>query len=139
MKRSLLLRERRQRRVVYWQRGLPTYPLNIHGMDAPNRPPEVSLDQFNAMIAHEVERSSNTVYKFWQGTREIVGDIMEYQFRVMFPLPVHLPRQAMKTIFLLLAEDDAEWLKPEEGWWASPIEVTTFRWPKPFRWPLQSD
>ena len=113
------------------------YPLNIHGIDSPSRPPEVSSDQFNAAIAHEVEKGSDTVYKFWQGSRETVGDIMEYQFRIMFPLPVHLPRQAMKTIFLLVAEEDAEWLG--EGWWSSPVEVSTFRWPRPFRWPLQDD
>ena len=115
---------------------MPTYPLDIHGMDAPVTPPDVSWDKFNAEIAHDVERDSRTVYKYWLSSREVVGDIMEYQFRMRFPLPVHIPRQAMKTIFLLLADSDAEWLA--EGWWVSAVEVATFRWPSPFRWPLQA-
>ena len=38
--------------------------------------------------------------------REFDGDIMEYQFQLMFRIPVVLPRTAMKRIFLFSADED---------------------------------
>ena len=46
-------------------------------------------------------------YEGWVERREIVGDVMEYQFCRHFSIPVHIPREAMKKVFLFLAEDGA--------------------------------
>ena len=131
--RTLPLRERPQRRALYSSRGLPMYPLAILG--SPPTPPEVSRSEFDDYIAHDVERNFRPCYECWQGTRESVGDIMEYEFRVRFPLPIHIPRSAMKTIFLMVADEDMnEFI--DDLWWTTPLENAVFEWPRPFRWPI---
>ena len=113
--------------------GLPVYPINALLM--PPVPPRVSQLEFNAHIAHDVERGSDAYYECWQGSREIVGDLMEYHFRRQYSIPVHIPRSAMKLILLFVAEGDE--LFGAEGFWDTPIEIVTFQWPRPFRWPLR--
>ena len=121
---------------MYWKRGVPLYPVRLLG--DPPLPPAIGEDEWNQSIAHDTERHSAISFEFWGYSREIVGDIMEYQFRLRFPIPVHLPRSAMKLILLFIAEDDVD-LFGGEGLWLSPIEVYTFNWPRPFRWPLQTE
>ena len=100
----------------------------------PPIPSTVSEREFNETIAHPLERG-HWSYHCWLGTREVVGDIMEYQFRRQFSIPVHFPRAVMKTIFLFLAEEDSDEPFGGPGWLMTPIEINTFRWPRPFRYP----
>ena len=108
------------------------YPLTE--LNAPPEPPAITEAEFNTSVAHVVERHSSAYYEHWLGVREISGDIMEYQFRLRFPIPIHLPRSAMKLILLFIAEDDAD-LFGGEGIWLAPLEMYTFRWFQPFSWP----
>ena len=121
------------RRSTFLQRGLPLYPLIEHL--APPIPPTITQREFDTAIGHDVERGSAAYYEFWLGTREVVGDIMEYEFRRRFGIPVHIPRSAMKLILLFVSEGEETF--GAEGLWDSPIEVLTFQWPRPFRWPLR--
>ena len=75
-------------------------------------------------------------YEGWIEHREIVGDVMEYQFRRQFSIPVHIPRDAMKMVFLFLAEDGAdEMFSTADGWYID-AQSQPFEWPRPFVWPL---
>ena len=113
--------------------GLPVYL--IDKLLLPLIPTAVSQQQFDTEIAHDVERGSDTYYQFWVNNREAIGNIMEYQFRRQFSIPVHFPREVMKTIFLFAADEDIAKLFGGEGWWTEPLEVHTFVWPRPFCWP----
>ena len=118
------------RRSTLMASGLPVYPIDVHL--APPIPPVVTQVQFNASIAHEVERGNDAYYDFWVSTREVVGDVMEYEFRRQFSIPVHFPREVMKTIFLFAADEDVAKLFGREGWWIEPLEINTFTWARPF-------
>ena len=122
------------RRSTLLDRGLPAYP--IDALLLPPIPAPVSQSQFDSSIAHDVERYSQGYYQHWLGCREVVGDIMEYQFRRQFSIPVHLPRSAMKAIFLYLA-DDYSLVFGGDGWYETPVLFSTFTWPRPFQWPIE--
>ena len=122
------------RRSILHQRGVPTYPLLDHL--APPIPPVISEGQFYSSIAHDTERQGWRNYHAWIAARERTGDVMEYEFRRQFSIPVHLPRPAMKRIFLFLAEEGSD--DPFSGvdeWYITP-EPSDFKWPVPFVWPF---
>ena len=56
-------------------------------------------------------------YEHWLLMREYNGDLMEHQFRVLFSIPIVLPRVAMKRIFLYAADDDMEDTFGAPLWW----------------------
>ena len=120
------------RRTVLAERGLPMYPLAELG--SPPVPPIITESEFHRSIAHDIERGRWGYYQCWTSARESTGAIMEYQFRLRFHIPVHLPRAAMKIIFLLLADDDAEEMFGGDGCWRR-LEAVAFAWPRPFHWP----
>ena len=103
---------------------------------APPIPRSVRASEFYSTIADGTERRSWWNYEAWIEARATVGDVMEYQFRRQFSIPVHLPRPAMKAIFLFLAEPDAdEAFSGEDPWYVTPVDAI-FEWPRPFQWPL---
>ena len=121
------------RRTLLYERCLPVYTLNE--LRAPPVPPVITRTEFNQAIAHTVERNSWSYHLCWSNAREVTGDIMEYQFRLRFPIPVHLPRAAMKTVLLFLADEDSvDDVWGHDGLWLTPTEYT-FQWPRPFFWP----
>ena len=120
------------RRSTLIERGLPVYLINA--LLLPPIPPTISRVEFDSSVAHGVERGSDA-YRFWLGTQEVVGDIMEYQFRRQFSLPIHIPREAMKLVFLYVAYEDIAEVFGREGWWSETLQVYTFKWSNPFRWP----
>ena len=121
------------RRSTLIKRGLPVYPINA--LLLPPIPPTISRVEFDSSVANDVERGSDAYYRFWLDTREVVGDIMENQFRRQFSLPVHIPREAMKLVFLYVADEDIAEVFGREGWWSETLQVYTFKWSNPFRWP----
>ena len=123
------------RRLTHLQRGLLLYPLIKHL--APPIPREISEGEFYSSIAHQgSEVTGWRGYHAWAENRSSVGDTMEYQFRRQFSIPVHLPRPAMKRIFLFLApEGSDEPFSGEDPWFIAP-EPVPFEWPRPFVWPL---
>ena len=120
------------RRSVLLARGLPVYP--IMDLLHPPVPLAIHETEWNERIAHDVERGSWSYFEHWRNTREVVGDIMEHQFRLNFPIPVHLPRNVMKLVLSFVASEDSDELWGCEGMWIIPIEYE-FNWPRPFRWP----
>ena len=123
------------RREEYLCRGLPLYPILSHL--APPIPREISEGEFYSSIAHRgSEVTGWRSYYAWVENRSSVGDTMEYQFRRQFSIPVHLPRPAMKCIFLFLApEGSGEPFSGKDPWFITP-EPIPFEWPRPFVWPL---
>ena len=97
-------------------------------------PAIVTETEFNRSIAHDIERNRWGYLQHWTGAREMTGDIMEHSFRLLFSIPVHLPRPVMKTIFLFLTDEDADLLWGYVGAWVTP-DIVPFKWPKPFRRP----
>ena len=123
-----------QRRSTLIERGLPVY--SFDALLLPPIPVPVSRSNFDNSIAHDVERNSQRYYEHWLGCREVVGDIMEYQFRRRFCIPIHLPRSVMKEIFLYLGDEEDNVNFGGEGCFIEPLLIETFTWPRPFRWPL---
>ena len=89
------------------------------------------------MIAHDTQHTSWMDYDGWIEHCKIIGDVTEYQFRRQFSIPVHIPWEAIKKVFLFLAEDVAgELFSTADGWYVQPYQSQPFEWPGPFIWPL---
>ena len=52
-----------------------------------------------------LEFGLHSAHTLWSHGTEMFGDFFEYKFRQKYPLPIHIPRSAMKIISLMCNRD----------------------------------